>query len=552
MNVGPGDHVAILSHTCLKWHVIEHAGLLAGAVVVGVDPHLTAEQIEDILRATRPRVLFADNRLLDLSQHMIANLDHVVRLVDGSATATADNQTSWQQFTSVLPESSTDRMLRVRPADPATLIYTSGTTGQPKAIRFTHGQLLAACQAIRGAFPRTEVGDATICWLPMSHLFQRMMNLVAVAQGATIYFLDDPRAIVSCASAVNPVVIVGVPRFFEKLREGIERSIKNLPRLKRRLVQLAFDEAKKSRSAAVRTNLLRRLKCHLLDRYVLARIRATLGRRIKFMVTGSAPIAVAHLEFFADLGWPLLEAYGISENSVPMAANLPGAIRFGTVGKPFPQNQLRIDDDGEILVKGAGVFSGYWSEPRIPELFTKDGYFRTGDLGFVDNDGFLHLRGRKSEIIKLSTGRKISPSRVEAAYGECAYVKHVIAVGDGQKQLVGLCTLDTSKFDDGRGLNGIDGNSGHDQLARRPDVKQLLRDEFKRCEQNLSVHERFANFAILPRELSVENGELTPTLKIRRATIQQHFAGIIDQLYDDPAAAIGSNDAAQYAEAAAL
>jgi long-chain acyl-CoA synthetase len=414
------------------------------------------------------------------------------------------------------------------------MIFTSGTTGRPKAIEYTHAQLMIACQAIHDTIPRVRVGDPTLCWLPMAHLFQRMMNLVAIAQGATIYFVEDPRNVARCAAEVHPTALIGVPRFYEKLHAAIEQRILGMPAGGQRLVRAAFDAAKRVRQSAGQgrgIGRIARFKHRLLDRLVLARIRASLGTRIQFMVTGSAPISQPHLEFFADLGWMLLEAYGISENAIPMAANRPGNVRFGSVGIPLQQNEIRIAEDGEILVRGPGLFNGYWGEPRDDELFTHDGYFRTGDIGCLDDDGYLYLKGRKSEMLKTSTGRKIFPASVEAVYQEHPLIDRMVVFGQSRPYLVGLVEVNEQELR--RELSLGNSTAGIAALVNDPRVLDSVGAAVEKQGEQLAPYQRVAQFTLIPRRLEVARGELTPNLKLRRDIVVTMFAHEIDHMYDE-------------------
>ena len=250
------------------------------------------------------------------------------------------------------------------------------------------------------------------------------------------------------------------------------------------------------------------------------------------MITGSAPIAPSLLEFFSAIGWTVYEAYGISENTVPMAANRPGSVRFGSVGKPFSQNKLRFAKDGEILVKGEGLFDGYWNGSDDRNRMTEDGYYRTGDLGRLDGDGFLYLKGRKSEIIKTSTGRKIAPGKIEAAYAQSAYLNRVTVVGNGQKHLAALCTLNLPMIEKWLREHQLDWPLVESHLAGREEVKRWLGKEYDRFGQSLSPHERVVEFAILPQQLSIEKGELTPSLKVCRNAVESNYIQEINRLYE--------------------
>ncbi len=427
--------------------------------------------------------------------------------------------------------------------DPATLIYTAGTTGTPRGMLYTHRQVLVACQSIFEAFPQIRAEDTTLCWLPMAHLFQRMMNLVAVAGGVAIHFVEDPRQVMDCAREVEPSAIVAVPRFYEKLHAGIRARLEEARGWRRRLVEAAL-AAGAERAALERQgrclSWLARLRHRVLDRLVLARIRRVLGRRIKFLITGTAPTPAWLLEFFHGLGWLVLEAYGLSENTVPMAVNRPDAYRFGSVGPPFPMNQIAFADDGEILVKGPGVFSGYLNDPGGSSPFTADGYYKTGDFGRLDEDGFLYLLGRKAEIIKTSTGRRIAPARVEAVYKQSACIEQIVIFGNGHTHLVALAVLNPDAVAAALTRAGEAIPAREELFATLPAIRALIHHELELHGRSLAAHERVRAFTILPAPLSIAAGELTPTLKLRREQIAQRHAALIEALHAQADAGAGS------------
>ncbi len=540
LGLARGDRLAVLAPSRRDWLVAEMAGMLAGAAVVGVDPHALPEDIQLILNHSGARGLVVDRaeRLAQLPA--CRGLRFVAALEGAEGTVGGARVLSWRDLLARQPPGPHEDGHRPAPDDPAALIYTAGTTGTPKGIEYTHRQVLVACQAMLEAFPQIEEGDTTICWLPMAHLFQRMMNLVAVARGLTIYFLEDPRQIMAAVREVEPSAFVAVPRFYEKLHEGIRAQLAQASGWRRRLIDAALaagaEWARAERQGA-RPPWPLRLRHGLLDRLVLRRVRRkAMGRNLKFMITGTAPTPAWLLEFFHALGWLVLEAYGLSENTVPMAANRPTAYRFGSVGRPFPANEIAFADDGEILVRGPGVFRGYAGEAPGAGPFTPDGYYRTGDYGRLDEGGFLYLQGRKAEIIKTSTGRRIAPARVEAAYRQSPCLDQVVVFGDGRKHLVALVGLNAGAVAAALARAGV-AAPAPDQLAQSAAVRDLVRSELDACGRELAPHEQVRAFAILAEPLSLTAGELTPTLKLRRSHIAARHAALIDALYAEGEAA---------------
>ena len=533
-----GDRLAVLARTRREWQVAEMAALEAGAVVVGIEPHAAPEQIQYVLRHSRASFLVADNAQMvsAIPQDGLAGISRVIVFDGPTPSIGPSDSIGWQALQEPAVGAATTQSAPLKQDDPATIIYTSGTTGQPKAILYTHRQLLLACRSIVEAFPEICPGDAFLCWLPMAHLFQRMMNLAAIAKGAQTYFVEDPRDVMTAVRQVEPAVFVGVPRFYERLHEGIQQRLARLPRWLAPLVGAALAAGRQS--AACRRERRRvpvnlQIRHAVLDRLILKPVRRVMGRNIKFMVTGSAPTPVWLLEFFHSIGLLLLEAYGVSENAVPMAANRVREYRFGSVGKPFAANQLRLADDGEIFVRGEGVFSGYEGEQDAAAAarFTDDGFYQTGDVGRLDEEGFLYLTGRKAEIIKTSTGRRVSPVSVESVYGRSPLIDQVVAVGNGRKYLVGLVAVCRAAVARRLAESGLPLPESGEQLAGMPEVVELVRRELERLGPELAPHERFADFAVLPEPLSIARGELTPTLKVRRERVAARYAEMIESLY---------------------
>jgi long-chain acyl-CoA synthetase len=542
MGLQRGDRLAIFARTCAQWQVVEMAALLCGGVVVGVDPHAAVEHLEYVLRHCGARGLIVEDfgQVGGIAGAVCSRLQFVVALDEQFKLPDHPNWRTWEEIASSGKPAGDIRLPHTDTDDAAVLLYTSGTTGRSKAIEFTHRQVLLACRAISRAYPDIGAADRVLCWLPMAHLFQRMINLVAIARGARTYFVEDPREVMACVREVQPSVFVAVPRFYEKLHEGILEALSSRPRVVRWVVKAALRAgiARAEYTRAVRRpGIGLRIRHHLLDRLVLRRIRAMMGGDIKFMITGSAPTPPWLLEFFHGMGLLILEGYGLSENTIPVAANRPESFRFGSVGKPFcreEENEIRFASDGEIEVRGPGVFRGYYNDEDQDNLFTADGFYRTGDLGYLDEDGFLYLTGRKSEIIKTSTGRRISPARVEAVYCRSPYLDQVVVFGNGRKHLVALVAVNRPAVQREFTDAGIDLGPVGDEFGNSPAVEDLVRREIESCGRDLSPHERIGKFAILAEPLSVSRGELTPTLKVRRDRVRALRADLIEQLYRDP------------------
>jgi long-chain acyl-CoA synthetase len=517
-----GDRLAILSHTCREWQVAELGSALTGAAVVGLEPHAPSDQIARVLEHANASALVVDRHetLAKVRQDLRTRFKFTLLLEDEAASS--DGVVSWRlahAHRSTVAAGS----CRILGADePATVIYTSGTTGAPKGIEYTHRDLMTACRAMLEEFH--DFGRSRlVCWLPMAALFQRMMNILALATRSVTYFVDDPREIMARLPEIRPTVFTSVPRFYERLHDGIQERLRGLSGVQRWLSEAALRTGAEWGSCVrkgTRPAARLRIQHAILDRLVLRRIRAAMGGEIQWMVTGSAAAPVWLLEFFQSIGLLVLEAYGISENPVPIAANRSDAYRFGSVGRPFRLNQVRLSADGEVLVKGPALFRGYVDEGMPANRVTADGFYRTGDYGRLDSDGFLYLLGRGAEILKTSSGRRIAPAAIEGLYRQSRYIDQIVVVGNERPYLAALVTLNM----------GSDKPDPERNVVLQDLVGRVVHDAAQ-LGQRLAPHEQIRAVAVLSAPLTVESGELTASLKLRRDRIESRYAGLIDALY---------------------
>ncbi len=514
-----GDRLAIIASVSLEWELLHHAALGMGVVVVGMDAHDLPDRIADMVEQADVTA-FASTDWRALSKLDAARRAGARLLLEmgepgdrGGDWPAGPRRLNWAEFEASGVSADVDPERPVA-GDIATIIFTSGTTGAPKGIAYRHEQLCLAIGAICEVFSFVGSEGRLLCWLPLSNLFQRIVNLAAVRQGVATYLLGDPRRVMEVVASVSPDIFIGVPRFYEKLYEGIRQNIASQPPLGRKLVEWAWGLGRRvsglTRQGRVVPPWLA-LTHWVADRMVLRRVRNVMGRRLRCMVTGSAPTPRHLLEEFHALGWVVLEAYGLSENVLPMAMNRIDDFRFGTVGRPLPGNQIVVADDGAIKVRGPGVFAGYLGEADR-SLFDVEGFYLTGDLGQFDAGGYLRLTGRTSELIKTSTGRRVAPAGVEAQLCSVQGIDQAVLIGNGRKCLVALCTSI---------------QSGQDESARAR-LERTLREKL----MSLSEHERPSGIALIERPFSIEHGELTPNLKLRRVFIEAEYAELIHRLYE--------------------
>jgi long-chain acyl-CoA synthetase len=519
-----GDRLALIAPVSLRWECLHHAALGLGVVVVGLDAHDLPERIAGMLEQ-------ADVRALAIADGCVATAVGPARLAACKLLLRLDQAAdgrpprapwiAWDAFEHLSQAAGEPPLPAVQGTDAATIVFTSGTTGAPKGITYTHGQVCLATQAICDGFSFAGPDARLLCWLPLSNLFQRMVNLAAMRQGPVTYLLDDPRRVMEVVQQVAPDIFIGVPRFYEKLHAGLLEQLARRTTATRRIVQLAWVIGRR-RQALARAGhappwwlgLLHRLA----DRLVLQRVRAVMGGRLRCMVSGSAPMTRQLLEDLHGLGWLVLESYGLSENILPMAMNRLDSYRLGTVGRPVPGNEIRISTAGEILVRGPGLFDGYVGDPE-PSLDAHD-WYHTRDLGTVDQEGFLTLTGRSGDMIKTSTGRRIAPAGVEAVLRSVPGIDQALVLGAGHKCTVALCTCTAA--------------------VPATTASGLLATSLRNHLTTVNPHERPAAIAFLPQAFSIEHGELTPNLKLRRDAIARRHAKLVDALY--AAADVGHSD----------
>jgi long-chain acyl-CoA synthetase len=514
-----GDRVAIMMPTVPEWEYCHLAVLAMGGVVVGLDAHDSPENVRHILQIIKPRALFlaSGEQYASLKEIQTVEPDLVVTL----ASSVLPGAVCLQDLFAAATDNDLSRH-EVLPDDVATIIFTSGSTGQPKGIAYTHGQLCMAAEAILARFPSIREDARLACWLPLSNLFQRIINLCAIMRGTQCYFVESPGDVVKRLPEIRPALFIGVPRFYEKLYAGIQAEIAKQSWPVRYAVHFAWrvgERFHQAQRAGRKPGRPLSFLHAIAEALVLQRLRSMMGPDLKFMVSGSAPMPQWLLEKLHGLGWLVLEAYGISECVVPIANNTLDAYRFGSVGRPLPENEIKIDEGGELLVRGSGVFAGHYEQSDIDTTLDANGYLHTGDYARLDEDGFLWLTGRKSEVFKTSTGRRVAPVPVEAALKQLAYVEYAVLFGRNRPFPVALLSMDR-----------LPGSPAETPL---PDVllQAIGRDVMAACI-HLPSNQRPAGALVTLRHFSIADGELTSNLKLRRSNIEDKYSTEINALYE--------------------
>ena len=526
--LAPGDRIGILAPTCIEWEYTQMGALRLGAVVVGIDPYYPEETRHALLRSLRLTSLVVEDRaVLERMPAEVLERIKLIMIFKGPTPTTACRVLPLQE--ALAGSEFAGRVLQSRPGpsadNVAIVVFSSGTSGAPKPIAFTHEQVVLAIEAIVEAFPDIAEESHFVCWLPLANLFQRIINFCAITKGVTSYMVSDPRNVMNELPSAAPSLMIGVPRFYERVREGIEHQVSSLRGIPGLLGRLALGIAR--RRADGHRSVTDSLLAPALDKWVLPRVRGAFGPNLRYLISGSAPMPWRLLHWYEAVGLPVYEAYGASENIIPISMNRPGTRRLGTVGQPLAPNDVRLGSDGEILVRGPGVFSGYLDSTNAQAL-RPDGFWATGDLGELDADGFLSVTGRKSEVFKSPGGRWIVPENIESALQTVPYIGQAVVVTDGIPGLVALACMDVTALRSRR-LSRPGETARLPTSALTDSEKQALQAELRSALAELPSSERPRVVLVRSHPFTVEGGELTANLKLRRRVIALKYRSVINR-----------------------
>ncbi|MGO9926394.1 MAG: AMP-dependent synthetase/ligase [Mycobacterium sp.] len=547
LGIAMEDRVALASATRYEWVLVDFAVMCAGAATTTVYPTTNAGDVAYIIANSGSRVAVAEDQTqVDKLLEHRAELPEVSRVViidgngDGDWVITlAELEQRGKQLLADSPNAIKDRVAAIGPDQLASLIYTSGTTGRPKGVRLTHGAWTYTAAAI-DALNILGPDDLNFLWLPLAHAFGKVMLALPLQIGFPTAIDGRVERIVDNLATLRPTIMGAAPRIFEKAHARIEGMVAEQGMLTKKMFDWAIGVGTKmseTRQAGKKPSLASSLAYKVADRMVFSTIRERFGGRLRFFVSAAAALDREVARWFDAVGIVVLEGYGLTETAAASFINRPNAYRFGTVGWPFPATDVKIAGDGEILLKGPGLMTSYHDLPdATAEALDEDGWFHTGDIGEIDVDGFLRITDRKKDMFKTSQGKYVAPSAIDAKFkGLCPYVSELLVYGEAKPYCVALVSLDSEAITDWAGKNGL-ADKSFAEIARDEKTQELIAGYVDALNLELNRWEQVKRVAILDRELSIEAGDLTPSMKLRRKVVIEKFADRLSALYEQSSA----------------
>lgn len=536
--IGKGDRVALLAENRWEWPLVDFSALAIGAVDVPLYPTLTAEQLAFMLRDSGARAAFVSTRKQYEKLAAIrsqTHLEHIVMMDDDDVAGAEHLSALLQAEGMALPSDELDEIAHgVQPDDLATIIYTSGTTGEPKGVMLTHGNIASNVNYSTTLFGWDELRSC-ISFLPLSHITARHLDYALFCYGSTLAYCPQFDKLAGVMKQISPTIFVAVPRVYEKIRETVEQKASS--GIKSRILKWALEVGHTHRAATLRGEEPSSFQWKLAKKLLYSKIREAFGGRVVDFISGGAPLGMDTAGWFADVGIRIFEGYGLTETSPVIALNNRVAYRIGSVGKPLPNMECRIAADGELEVKGPAVFKGYWNKPaETAEAFTADSWFKTGDIACIDEDGFLYITDRKKELLKTSGGKLIAPQPIENKLKAHLLVGQAALVGDKHKFASVLISPNFVALEPWARERGIV-FMNRQELVGNVQVTELYQAIVDEVNASLANFETIKRLHIVPEEWSLEGGELTPSMKLKRRVIYQKYAAEIQAFYADEAVA---------------
>jgi len=547
LGISPGDRVALMSRSCLQWVLADLAILKAAACTVTVHSNAVEEHVRHILADSGAVVVFAEDEKYAETIRRISEDTQIKQIILMGGPARSPGEIRWEELLAAgrvhqaeFPGSLSSRTRELFKDSLASIVYTAGTTGLPKGAMLTHDNFVFEAQAlfeVMGGVLTAE--DIHLLCLPLSHVLARIIVLASVSVGYCTAFSTGLEMLEREFGEVRPSFVAVVPGILERIHTSILKELEGRGWLSRTVFKWAYgigEQAASQRGARQPMSPILNLR-HLVSQSLVIgpAIKERFGGRLKFFVCGGAALSTDIAEFLDALGILVLEGYGLTENVGAANVNRPDRYRFGTVGPPIPGIEERIADDGEILIRGRNVMSGYYQQAEASrEVLDQDGWLHTGDIGRIESDGFLRVTGRKKDIIVTSGGRNVAPQNIEKLLRTSAYIEQAMVSGDGRKYLTALVSLDQEQVQRFAEQEGIPFDR-LDELVVHPRIRQLVGSEIEERNRQLASYETIRRFTILPEPLSLSAGEITPTLKVRRMEVEERYRELIEAMYEESA-----------------
>jgi long-chain acyl-CoA synthetase len=540
LGLGVGDKLVIFSENRPEWTMTDFAVLCAGAVTVPIYTSLMPEQVKYIINDSDAKIVVCSNRDLwlkvDAVRHELPSVHHFV-LIDEAPSqgvvSLSEVMGRGKTIAAAQPGLFEKRALAVKPGDLASIIYTSGTTGVPKGVMLNHANFVSNSKAL-DAVTEFSVKDTILSFLPLSHVLERMTTFSFLYKGATIAYAESIETVAENLLEIRPTIMISVPRLFDKIYAKVMDNVLAQSPLKRKIFFWALKVGKKYGAKKIRHQRIPKglsVRRALAAKLVFSKIVEKTGGRVHFFVSGGAPLSRDVAEFFYAIGITILEGYGLTETSPVLTCNTFDKMKFGTVGPPVPGVEIRIAPDGEILAKGPNVMKGYYKKDQETREAFENGWFRTGDIGHFDEEGFLVITDRKKDLIVTAGGKNVAPQPIENQLKTNPYILNAVVVGGGRKFISALIVPDFEKLEAYARANGIR-FTGREDLVKKEQVINFMLAEVNRATPHLASYERIKKIVLLDRDFDVDT-ELTPSLKVKRHIVEKAFKSLVDLLYKD-------------------
>lgn len=536
-----GDKLIILSENRPEWTMTDVATLCLGGITVPIYTSLSPEQIKYIIINSDAKVVVCSNEELWKKIQIIKS---DLPLVSHFITFLADAPEGVKAFDEVLelgkqkaqeePELFEQMALTVKPSDVASIIYTSGTTGEPKGVMLTHSNFISNVTSVSDIIPITQK-DTSLSFLPLSHSYERTVTFAMLYNGCTIGYVESMETVAENMLEVRPTIMGAVPRLFEKIYAKVMDNVLTSSNVKRKIFFWALKTGKEFGFRHLENKPISgilRFKRNLAHKLVFSKIIEKTGGRINYFVTGAAPLSKDIAEFFYAMGIVILEAYGLTETSPAATFNTFEDLRFGTVGKTIPGVDVKIAEDGEILIKGPNVMKGYYKKEEETKEVIRGEWFYSGDIGYLDEDGFLVITDRKKDIIVTAGGKNVAPQQIENLLKINPYITMAVAIGDRRRFMSALIVPEFEKLEEYAKLNDIN-YSNRSELVKNEKIVDFMLSEVNKNLKDLAAYEKVKKIALLERDFEIAKGEITPTLKVKRNIIEEKFTDLIESLYEE-------------------